>query len=282
MNPNQPDPRYTAVQWLYAAPALVLMALVNVVPILQCVYFADKAHALAGDTRLWFALKHTLAFTAIAVTIELALGLAIALLLFRPFPGRGLVRACVLIPWALPTAIMAMAWKWIFNDTYGVLGDLLYRVGMAASPEIAWLADPVKAMGACVLADVWKTTPFMAILLMSGLAGIPEELYEAAAIDGAGPVRRFFLITLPLLKPTIALAVLFRAIQTFAIFDLIWVLTGGGPGGSTQMIALYVYDTVFRYLDLGYGSTLTLFMAGCLLLISGAIYLLFHTREAYE
>ncbi|MBI2362902.1 MAG: sugar ABC transporter permease [Elusimicrobia bacterium] len=112
---------------------------------------------------------------------------------------------------------------------------------------------------------------------MSGLANIPDELYEAAGIDGAGPVRRFFLITLPLLKPTLALAMVFRAIQSFGIFDLVWVLTGGGPGGSTRMIALYVYDNVFRYLELGYACALTLVMAACLLVMSAGI--LFFTRQ---
>lgn len=266
-------PKEAAVNWSFALPALALMALVNLLPVVTAVTHADGFHRLPSDGRLWASLWSTFRFTVYAVSLETVLGLAIALLLTRPFAGRGLVRAAVLIPWALPTAIMAMAWQWIYNPEYGVLGDLLFRFGLSASPRIAWLADPASAMAACVLADVWKTTPFMALLFMSGLANIPPELYEAAGIDGAGPVRRFFLITLPMLRPTLALAVVFRAIQSFGVFDLVWVLTGGGPGGSTRMVALYVYDNVFRYLDLGYACTLTLVMALCLLVMSGAVLL---------
>jgi multiple sugar transport system permease protein len=252
--------------WLYAAPALALMALVNAVPIGETAALAGSFGRLPRDPSLWRALRNTAEFTAWTVSLELALGLALALLLSRSFRGRGLVRAAALVPWALPTAVMAMAWRWIFTSESGPLAD--------------WLATPGRAMAACVLADVWKTAPFMAILLLAGLAGIPGELYEAAAIDGAGPVRRFFLITLPMLRPTIALAVLFRAVQSFGIFDLIWVLTGGGPGGRTRMIALYVYDTVFRYQELRYGCALTLVMAGCLAALAAAVLAALRPRAA--
>lgn len=254
--------------WAFAVPALVMMALVNLIPVGQAVHLSSGFSRLPYDSRLWIVLKNTCFFTACSVSLELLLGLAVALVLVRPFPGRGWVRASVLIPWALPTAIMAMAWRWIFNADYGVFGDLLFRLGVVSDPHIPWLASAGTSMFACILADVWKTTPFMALLLMSALATIPKDLYEAADIDGAGPVRQFFIITLPLLKPTIALAVIFRAIQAFGIFDLVWVLTGGGPGGKTQTIALYAYDMVFRYLDLGYGCTLTLVMAACLALMA--------------
>lgn len=268
------------INWGFAVPALMLMGLVNLIPIGQAFYFADGFGALAVDARLFASLKNTAVFTGLTVSLELILGLAMAMVLLKPFPGRGWVRAAVLIPWALPTAIMAMAWQWIFNAEYGVMGDLLFKLHLTSSPQIAWLAKPGPAMAACVLADVWKTTPFMALLLMSGLATIPDDLYEAAEIDGAGPVKQFFVITLPLLKPTIALAVIFRAIQSFGVFDLIWVLTGGGPGGKTQMIALYVYDTVYRYLDLGYGCALTIVMAGCLVVMSGFVLLVTGREKA--
>lgn len=250
--------------WAYAAPALALMALVNVVPIGASLWLAEGYAKILQDGRLGTVLLNTSAFTAVTVALEAVLGMVMALVLARPFPGRGWVRAFVLIPWALPSAVMAMAWRWIFNDTYGILGHLLHGARLVSDPHIPWLADPFYARAACVLADVWKTTPFMAILFLSGLATVPSELYEAAAIDGAGPWRRFWMVTLPCMKPTIALAVLFRSIQAFGVFDLIWVLTGGGPGGSTQTLALYLYDTVFRYLDLGYGAALTLLMGACL------------------
>ncbi|MEK7287470.1 MAG: sugar ABC transporter permease [Elusimicrobiota bacterium] len=279
---NRCSLRPGAIQWLYAAPALAMMALINAVPIGQTFYLSRDFSRLVSDGRLATVLWNTGVFTFWTVSFELVLGLAIALLLTRPFRGRGFVRAAVLIPWALPTAVMAMAWRWIFNSEYGVLGDLLYRAHLSATPQIPWLASPGLAMFACILADVWKTTPFMAILLMSGLAVIPKDLYEAADIDGAGPVRQFFLITLPLLMPTITLAALFRAIQSFGVFDLIWVLTGGGPGGRTQMIALYVYDTVFRYQDIGYGCTLTLVMASCLFAFAGGMHLLLRRRRGEQ
>ena len=268
------------VNWLYALPALALMALVNLLPIGETFRLAGEFGRLTTDVRVWPVLRTTLAFTVATVSLELLLGLAVALVLWRPFPGRGGVRACVLIPWALPTAVMTMAWRWIYNADYGVLGDILYRLGLSASPQIPWLADPTSAFWACVLADVWKTTPFMAILLMSGLASVPAELHEAAAIDGAGPVRRFFLVTLPLLKPTIAVAVIFRSIHAFGIFDLIYVLTGGGPGGRTQTMALYVYDTVFRYQELAYGCALTLVMTACLVLLAALLLLVGRAPES--
>lgn len=240
--------RRAAEGWAYALPALLLLALINGLPLAHAARYAGDFRLLAADARLFDSLKTTLAFTAASVGLETVLGLAFALLLARPFRGRGLMRAAVLVPWALPSAVMAMGWRWIF----------------ASLPGTPWLAKPAGAFWACVLADVWKTSPFMAVLFMSGLAGVPAELYEAAAIDGAGPVMRFRLITLPALRPTIAVAALFRVIQAFGIFDLVWVLTGGGPGGSTRTLALYVYDTVFRYQELAYGYALTLVMAACL------------------
>jgi multiple sugar transport system permease protein len=247
----------SSAYWLYAAPALVLMALVNAVPIGQTLALSGSYGRLARDPSLRHALLNTAVFTAWTVALELAAGLALALLLTQNFRGRGLARAAALVPWALPTAVMAMAWRWIFTAETGPLAD--------------WLASPRWAMAACVLADVWKTAPFIAVLLMAGLSAIPKELHEAAEVDGAGPVRRFFLITLPLLRPTIALAVLFRAVQSFGVFDLVWVLTGGGPGGATRMMALYVCDTVFRYQELAYGCALTLVMGGCLALIAAGV-----------
>jgi multiple sugar transport system permease protein len=198
--------------WLYAAPALALISLVGIAPIVQTLRLAGDFERLPADRRLWESLKTTLAFTGASVSLELVLGLALALLLSRPFKGRGIARAAMLVPWALPTAVMAMSWRWIFNADYGVLGDMLFRLGLSSTPKIPWLADPSRAFWACVLADVWKTTPFMAILILSGMANIPSELYEAAEIDGAGPIKRFVLVTLPLLKPTLALAAAFRAV----------------------------------------------------------------------
>ncbi|HHP7232356.1 MAG TPA: carbohydrate ABC transporter permease, partial [Xenococcaceae cyanobacterium] len=160
-----------------------------------------------------------------------------------------------IIPWALPTAIMGLAWAWIFNDRFGVANDILQRLGLIET-GINWLGEPGLAMIALIIADVWKTTPFISIILLAGLQSISLDLYEAHKIDGASPWQSFSQITLPLLMPQIAIALLFRFAQAFGIFDLVQVMTGGGPAGSTETVSIYIYSTVMRYLDFGYGAAL--------------------------
>ncbi|PLZ65612.1 carbohydrate ABC transporter permease, partial [Fischerella thermalis] len=154
-----------------------------------------------------------------------------------------------------PTALIGLAWAWIFNDQFGVVNDILLRLGVIQT-GINWLGEPTLAMVAVVFADVWKTTPFISILLLAGLQSISSDLYEAHAIDGARPWQSFYQITLPLLMPQILIAMLFRFAQAFGIFDLIAVMTGGGPGGATEVVSLYIYSTIMRYLDFGYGAAL--------------------------
>jgi multiple sugar transport system permease protein len=217
-------------------------------------------------------------FTTASVILELILGMGIALVLNQSFRGRGPVRTIAILPWALPTALIALAWAWIFNDQYGVVNDILLRFGLIRT-GINWLGEPTLAMLAVILADVWKTTPFISILLLAGLQSIPSDLYEAQAIDGATPWQSFRLITLPLLMPQIVIALLFRFAQAFGIFDLIAVMTGGGPGGATEMVSLYIYATVMRYLDFGYGAALVV-VTFLLLVLAVAIasYLLSRSR----
>jgi multiple sugar transport system permease protein len=207
------------------------------------------------DGRWWTALQNTAIFTVSSVAIETILGIAIALLLHRRFAGRGLVRAAVLLPWALPTAVMGLAWAWIFNDSFGVANDLLLRLGWGTGSR-AWLGVPGTAMAAMVVAEVWKTTPFVALIVLAGRQGIPEELIEAARVDGLGAFERFRHVTFPLLAPSILVAVAFRTVQAYGAFDLVYVMTGGGPGGSTETVSLYAFQTYFRYLDFGYGSAI--------------------------
>jgi multiple sugar transport system permease protein len=210
---------------------------------------------LALDGRYRLALANTAVFTAASTGLEGALGLGAALLLRRAFAGRRVVRTLVLLPWAMPTAVMALAWSWIFNDAFGVANDLLLRLGLVERP-VAWLAEPGLAMAALVIADVWKTTPFVALILLAGLAGIPDSIEEAATVDGIGRWRRLTTLTLPLLAPFIGVALVFRAVQAWAAFDLVYVMTGGGPGGATETVSLHAQQTYFRYLDFGYGSTI--------------------------
>ena len=204
------------------------------------------------DTRFLASLRNTAVFTGASMALETLLGLSAALLLHRSFRGRGLVRAITLLPWALPTAVMALAWAWIFNDSFGVANDLLRRAGLVAQP-VAWLSSSGSAMAALVVAEVWKTTPFVALIVLAGLQGIPLDVLEAARLDGLTAWQGFRRVVLPLLVPSILAAVLFRAVQAYGAFDIVYVMTGGGPGGSTETVSLYAFQTYFRYLDPVYG-----------------------------
>ena len=258
--------------WILLLPALFLLFLVFLYPISRAFVlslftenlgtqlepvFSGLANyqRMVGDGRFWQSLNNTAIFTVISVSLELVLGLCIALVLNQSFFGRGIVRTIAIIPWALPTSIMGLAWAWIFNDRFGVANDILQRFGLIET-GINWLGEPSLAMVAIIIADVWKTTPFISIILLAGLQSISQDLYEAHKIDGANPWQSFCQITLPLLMPQIMVALLFRFAQAFGIFDLVQVMTGGGPAGSTETVSIYIYSTVMRYLDFGYGAAL--------------------------
>ncbi|MFP3867364.1 MAG: carbohydrate ABC transporter permease [Desulfobacteraceae bacterium] len=276
--------------YLLLTPALLLLLLIMVLPLLATVYFSlfsgslvapsplvpgENYLRLGTDPNLAQPLVNTLVFVGLSVVLELFLGLSAALALNATPLAGGTCRALALLPWALPTAVMAAAWRLIYNDTYGLLNRLLVDLHLLGAGK-AWLATPVDAFISIILADVWKTTPFVALILLAGLKTIPAELYEALRMEGAGPFACFLRITLPLLRPYLLLAVVFRVIAALGIFDLVWVMTGGGPANATQMLALYIYDQVFRYLDLGYGAALTIFMAALLLLV---VLLLLRLRQ---
>lgn len=258
--------------WILLIPALLLLLFVFAYPITRAFWLSlftknlgtklqpvfsglDNYVRLVGDGRFWQSFWTTTVFTSTSVVLELMLGLAIALILNQQFLGRSLVRTTAILPWALPTALIGLAWTWIFNDQFGIVNDILLRLGLIKT-GINWLGEPALAMVAVVFADVWKTTPFISILLLASLQSISLDLYEAHAVDGATPWQSFRQITLPLLMPQILVALLFRFAQAFGIFDLIAVMTGGGPAGATEVVSLYIYSTVMRYLDFGYGATL--------------------------
>ncbi|MFB2892641.1 carbohydrate ABC transporter permease [Aerosakkonemataceae cyanobacterium BLCC-F50] len=282
--------------WILILPALLLLLFVYGYPIIRAFWLSlftqnlgtelqpvfsgvDNYVRMAGDGRFWQSFWVTSVFTVSAVLLELLLGLGIALVLNEQFKGRSLVRTAAIIPWALPTALIGLAWAWIFNDQFGVVNDILLRLGLIKT-GINWLGDPNLALFAVIIADVWKTTPFISILLLAGLQSISPDLYEAHSIDGATPWQSFYKITLPLLMPQILIALLFRFAQSFGVFDLIAVMTGGGPGGATEVVSLYIYATVMRYLDFGYGSALVVVTFSLLILaVAIASFLLSQMRK---
>jgi multiple sugar transport system permease protein len=222
---------------------------------------ANYRHLL-HDGRFWSALGTTSYFTAVSVTAEVALGLGCALLLGSRAFGRGLLQACILLPWAIPNAIASKIWAWLWNPEYGIITRALPGV------DINWLGTPGYALHAAILVDVWKTTPFVALLLYAALRGIPEALYRAAALDGASALRAFRSITLPLLRPALLVALVLRTLDGFRVFDSVYVLTGGGPANTTETLSIYTYKTLMNAGDFGYGSTLAVATFLCVLALS--------------
>lgn len=220
-----------------------------------------------GDQRLFAALWHTIYFTLISVAIEFLLGLGLAMVMNQAVRGIGLIRAGALIPWAIPTAVSALMWSYLYDGSNGIVSHIFAELGLISSSQTMLLTGS-GAMWAAILTDVWKTTPYMALLLLAGLQVIDKGLYESSSIDGANKVQTFFKITLPLLKPSILVAVLFRTLDAFRVYDLIAVLTGGGPGGSTETLSVYAYKTMFSQMNFGYGAVIVMFMFVCVLIIA--------------
>lgn len=254
--------------WLFMAPMLVVLALVAGWPLLRTMWFgltdanlADLQAAefigfvnyyyLLTDPDWWNAVWNTLVFTGVSLTLETILGMAIALTLNAHFRGRGLLRAAVLIPWAIPTVVSAQMWNWMYHDVFGVINEILKMLGLITQP-IAWTASPDTALIAVIMVDVWKTTPFMALLLLAGLQMLPQECYESAKVDGIHPVKVFFKVTLPLLKPALMVAIIFRALDALRIFDLIYVMSGNNK--DTMSMSVYARQQLVDFQDVGYGS----------------------------
>lgn len=220
---------------------------------------------LLQDTRFGSSLSSTLLFTVISVFFELILGMALALIMNKAIKGIGIVRTTALIPWAIPTAVSALMWSYMYDGSSGIVAKVFADLGLIAAPE-QMLLSAGGAMTAAILADVWKTTPYMALLLLAGLQIIDTGLYESAMMDGAGKVRTFFSVTLPLLKPSMLVALLFRTLDAFRVYDLIAVLTGGAQG--TETLSIYAYKLMIGQSNYGYGSAVVLAMAVCVALIA--------------
>jgi trehalose/maltose transport system permease protein len=225
-----------------------------------------EAFGLLADDQWWRSVFNTLRFTVISVTLETIFGLIVALVLNAEFRGRGLVRAAVLVPWAIPTIVSAKMWAWMMHDQFGILNDILVNIGILSRP-IAWTASPDTALAAILIVDVWKTTPFMALLILAGLQLVPSDIYEAAKIDGVHPVKVFFRITLPLIRPAILVAVIFRALDAMRIFDLVYVLTPNND--RTKTMSVFAQENLFQFDNFAYGSAAStlLFLVIALLVI---------------
>jgi multiple sugar transport system permease protein len=270
--------------WSFSAPALIVVAAVTIFPIVYSVImslnnvtdtgagiqlhgFTGNNYSVVFKNSTWhYALAFTIIYTFITVLVELVIGTLIALVLERLTSGRGWMMALLLLPWSMITVINAELWAYIYNGTYGVADYILGGLGLG-HPVI--LGTPTPAIIGLMVADIWKTTPFVAIIVLAGLVMLPGDVYEAAEMDGASSWYTFWHITLPLLRPTIALAVMFRVLQAFGLFDLPYVMTGGGPGTSTQSLSILAFNALFKNLAFGPGaavatSTGLLVLLGCL------------------
>lgn len=260
--------------WAFLTPMLIVLAVVAGWPLLRTVLlgftdaglgdFAESEfigvanyRGLASDPAWWRAVWNTLGFTLISVAIETSLGLVIALTLNANIKGRGLVRAAMLIPWAIPTVVSARMWGWMLNDLYGVVNAMLLGLGLIDQPW-AWLADPVLSIASVIAVDVWKGTPFMALLTLAALQVLPREIYEAARVDGVSPVKVFLQVTLPLIWPALMVAILFRSLDALRVFDVIYVLTGDNP--STASMSVYARQQLIDFQQGGMGSAAATFL----------------------
>ncbi len=262
--------RETIQAYLFNAPLIAFAGVLILVPVVgtlvtslqRDITFAankfiwfDNYVRLVSDPHFWQSVWFTLLFVAVSVTLEIVLGMIFALVLNETLPGRGLLRVAVLIPWAIPIAVSARVWELIYNYNFGVLNYLFTGLGFSGSP-VNWLGSSAGAFTAIVIADVWKTTPFVTIILLAGLSAVPEDVQKQAMVDGTSAFQRFFRVTLPLVKPVLVVALLFRTIDAIRIFDLVYVLTGGGPGGATTSLSLYAYRFYLSG-DFGYGSAVS-------------------------
>jgi len=254
--------------WLFLAPMLLVLTLVAAWPLLRTFAYGftdanlaelstasfigfDNYRYLLSDPPWWRSVWNTLFFTLVAVSMETVIGTGIALVLHANLPWRGGLRAAVLIPWAIPTIVAAQMWGWMYHDLYGVLNEVLTAIGLIEQ-KIAWTADPDLAIWAVIFTDVWKTTPFVALLVLAGLQMVPPDIYEAAKIDGVSAPRVFFGVTLPLIRSALMVAVLFRILDSLRVFDVVYVLTANNE--RTMTMSVYARQQLVDFQDVGLGS----------------------------
>ena len=282
--------------WLLLLPAFLSLASVSFYPIVNGVYLSFTNRSLItqdndfigianyvqllADPPFWNAWWHTIWFTLISTLLETFIGLAMALILCETFAGRGMIRAAMLVPWAMPTVVTSKMFGWLFDGQHGIINFILLHAGLI-NQNVNWYGSPDTALTTIILADVWKTTPFMALLLLTGLQTVPKSLIEAARMDGARAWTIFWHIRLPLLMPTLLIAGLFRALDAFRVFDLVYVLTGGGPADSTETLSTLSYKVLFSTLQFGYGSAVStaMFITEGLIAIGFCVFLVRQIRR---
>ncbi|WP_158149889.1 carbohydrate ABC transporter permease [Pantoea agglomerans] len=289
--------------WVLLAPMLLVMLLLTAWPLLRNIWlsFTDAALIGSGETPAWIGLENylyalsdpdfrasiwrTLYFTLVSVTVEGIIGVLVALLLNQKFIGRNVLRVLVILPWALPTIVNAMMWRLNFNPDYGSINALLSQLGIIDGYR-SWLGSPEAALNAVMFADIWKNYPLVTLLVLAALQSIPEDLFEAARLDGASAWRRFRAITFPAIVAPLGVALVLRTIDAFKIFDIIYVMTRGGPVDSTKTLSFFVYQESFSYLRAGSGAAYAILMTlMCALLITLYLLMLWHQRRrstAYE
>ena len=289
--------------WVLLAPMLLVMLLLTAWPLLRTIWlsFTDAALIGSGESPAWIGLENylyaltdpdfrasiwrTLYFTVVSVTLEGIIGVLVALLLNQKFIGRNVLRVLVILPWALPTIVNAMMWRLNFNPDYGSINALLSQLGIIDGYR-SWLGSPDAALNAVMFADIWKNYPLVTLLVLAALQSIPEDLFEAARLDGASAWRRFRAITFPAIVAPLGVALVLRTIDAFKIFDIIYVMTRGGPVDSTKTLSFFVYQESFSYLRAGSGAAYAILMTlMCALLITLYLLMLWHQRRrssAYE
>jgi multiple sugar transport system permease protein len=291
---NRPDLSERTLAYALLAPAALLLALIVVYPIAtlfwSSLHGVDNANPAAGehfvgfdnyaralgDDRFWTSTWHTVGFVLATVPGALVVGLGLALLANQPFRVRWPVRLGLLLPWALPLVFAGLIFRWFFEYRTGLVNDWVSRIGFE---PLSWLSDPELAFAAIAIAITWKSSSFMALMLLAGLQTIPRSLYEAAEVDGATAWQQFVEITLPMLRPAIAVALIFRTITAIQTFDIPFAMTGGGPGDSTETLAMYIHKTTLDFLDFGYGSALAALMF-VLSMAATSAYLRYTRRSA--
>jgi trehalose/maltose transport system permease protein len=281
--------------WLFLAPCLIVIILCAGWPLLRTVFFSftdatldnlqktnfigiDNFVTLAQDREWWKAVKNTFIIAVVSVPLETFLGMIVALILHRNFRGRGWMRAIVLIPWTIPTIVSARMWAWMLNDVHGIVNELLIKASLIDAP-IPWIASGTLSTISIILVDVWKTTPYMALLLLAGLQSLPQDCFEAAEVDSIPFTRTLSKIILPLMKPTIIVAMIFRTLDALRIFDLVYVLSNGNSANATMSV--YARKHLVDYADVGYGSaaaTMLLFFV----IFLGIIYVPFNRKRIQD